>query len=61
MDAIRCNSRLRGPVSTWGLQQTKTGLYGDPTYATYELGKAVLEFAAQKGADYVREFYEMKQ
>lgn len=61
VDAIRCNSRLRGPVSTWGLQQTKTGLYGDPTYATYELGKAVLEFAAQKGADYVQEFYQMKQ
>ena len=61
VDAIRCNSRLRGPVSTWGLQKTQTGLYGDPTYATCEVGKAVMEFAAQKGADYVKEFYLYNQ
>lgn len=59
VDAIRCNSKLRGPVSTWGLQKTVTGIYGDPTDATAELGKQVLEFAAQKGADYVQEFYNV--
>ena len=31
VDAIRCNNDLHGPVSTWGLQNTKTGLFGDPT------------------------------
>jgi len=56
VDAIRCNSPLRGPVSTWGLQKTITGLYGDPTYATAELGKAVLEAAAVRGAQYIKEF-----
>ena len=61
VDAIRCNSKLRGPVSTWGLQKTQTGLYGNPTYSTAELGKAVLEFAAQKGAEYVQEFYKLEQ
>jgi len=43
VDAIRCNHDLRGPVSTWGLQETKTGLFGDPTYASAELGRACLE------------------
>ena len=33
VDAIRIDKRLLGPVSTWGLQNTKTGLFGDPTYA----------------------------
>ena len=56
VDAIRCNSPLRGPVSTWGLQKTVTGIYGDPTTATAELGKAVLEAAAVKGAQYIKEF-----
>lgn len=61
VDAIRCNNKLRGPVSTWGLQDTKTGIYGDPTYSTAELGKAVLEYAAKKGAEYIQEFYKLNQ
>lgn len=60
VDAIRCNTRLRGPVSTWGLQKTITGLYGDPTYASAELGKACLEYAAEKGAEYVQEYYNIE-
>lgn len=59
VDAIRCNSKLRGPISTWGLQKTTTGIYGDPTYASAELGKAVLEFAARKGAEYIQEFHRV--
>ena len=61
VDTIRCNSKLRGPVSTWGLQKTQTGLYGNPTPSTAELGKAVLEFAAKKGAEYILEFYKLEQ
>lgn len=61
VDAVRCNSKLRGPVSTWGLQKTKTGLYGDPTKSTAELGEAVLSFAAEKGAEYVQEFQLLEQ
>jgi creatinine amidohydrolase len=53
VDAIRCNSPLRGPVSTWGLQETKTGLFGDPTYATAALGKAVLDAAVSEGVKYI--------
>ncbi|NLC42966.1 MAG: creatininase family protein [Clostridiales bacterium] len=58
VDAIRCNTILRGPVSTWGLQETKTGLFGDPTYATAELGKAVLESATVEGLKYIKAYYE---
>ncbi len=56
VDAIRCNSPLRGPVSTWGLQKTITGIYGNPTTASAELGRATLEAAAVKGAQYIKEF-----
>lgn len=58
VDAIRCNSPLRGPVSTWGLQETKTGLFGDPTYATAELGKACLDAAVEEGVRYIKAYYE---
>jgi creatinine amidohydrolase len=56
VDAIRCNSPLRGPISTWGLQETKTGLYGDPTHSEAELGRLVLEEAVRKGLEYIKEF-----
>ena len=56
VDAIRCNGPLRGPVSTWGLQETKTGLFGDPTHADAELGRRVLEEAVKKGVGLIKEF-----
>ena len=57
VDAIKCNNKLRGPVSTWGLQQTKTGLYGDPTYASRETGEAIIEAAVTTGVEYLEEYY----
>ncbi|MDL2218248.1 creatininase family protein [Christensenellaceae bacterium OttesenSCG-928-M15] len=60
VDAIRCNSILRGPVSTWGLQKTKTGLFGDPTYATKELGEAMIEEGTRNGVKYIEEYYHHK-
>lgn len=56
VDAIRCNSRLRGPVSTWGLQESITGLYGDPTYADKATGKAVIAAAVAQGLEYLAEY-----
>jgi len=56
VDAIRCNTPLRGPVSTWGLQQTKTGLFGDPTYATAELGREMAEAAVVKAVAYIEAY-----
>jgi len=60
VDAIRCNTILRGPVSTWGLQDTKTGLFGDPTTASAEKGKALIAEAAKQGALYVEQYYHHK-
>lgn len=56
VDKITCNSMLRGPVSTWGLQDTKTGLFGDPTQASAETGRACLESAVKKGVEYIKAY-----
>ena len=56
VDAIRCNTILRGPVSTWGLQDTKTGLFGDPTTASAEKGKALISEAVKQGLIYIEEY-----
>jgi creatinine amidohydrolase len=61
VDAIRCNSPLRGPVSTWGLQETKTGLFGDPTYASAETGKACMEAAINEGLKLIKLYYEQEE
>lgn len=58
VDAIRCNTPLRGPVSTWGLQLTKTGIFGDPTYATAELGKEMADAAVENAVKYIRAYRE---
>ena len=58
VDKITCNSKLRGPVSTWGLQETKTGLFGDPTYSTAETGRQMAESATAKAVEYIRAYWE---
>jgi len=58
-DKIRCNTILRGPVSTWGLQESKTGLFGDPTYASQETGKACVEASVSEGIRYIEAFYAL--
>jgi len=60
VDKIRCNTILRGPVSTWGLQETTTGLFGDPTKACAETGHALIAEAVKKGAIYIEEYYRNK-
>ena len=59
VDAIKCNGTLRGPVSTWGLQETKTGLFGDPTYASAELGRACLKAGVEEGVKIIEEYYKL--
>lgn len=60
VDAIRCNNELRGPVSTWGLQETKTGLFGDPTYATAELGHECMKAIVEEGKKTLLQYYNYK-
>ena len=61
VDAIRCNTPLRGPVSAWGLQKSMTGLFGDPTSASAELGKTVLDAATEVGVKMIGEFVNQSE
>ncbi len=61
VDAITCNNELRGPVSTWGLQKTKTGLFGDPTQARAELRQACLEAGTEAALHILEMFMAMEE
>ena len=43
--------------STWGLQKSKTGVYGDPTVATAETGQAIMEAIVANGVAFAKEFW----
>ena len=43
--------------STWGLQKSKTGIYGDPTVATAETGEAIMEAIVERGVAFAKEFW----
>ena len=42
--------------STWYLQESASGIYGDPTVATAETGAVIMEAAVGEGARFLREF-----
>jgi len=44
--------------STWGLQKSKTGIYGDPTKATKETGKQIMQAIINNYQKFIKEFYE---
>lgn len=46
--------------STWGVVESKTGVYGDPTAATAETGAALFAEIVRNYADFLREFYHHK-
>jgi creatinine amidohydrolase len=43
--------------STWGVVKSKSGVYGDPTAATAETGKALFEEIVRNYKDFAREYY----
>lgn len=43
--------------STWGIQKSKSGIYGDPTTSTEELGRLILEEIKRKYKEFMLEFY----
>jgi len=43
--------------STWGLQKSRTGAYGDPTVASAETGKALMESIVAEYCAFLEEFY----
>jgi creatinine amidohydrolase len=48
--------RQRVTWSTWYLQASKTGVYGDPTVATAETGKVIMDAAVADGARFLKEY-----
>ena len=43
-------------LSTWGLQKSKTGIYGDPTKATKETGKKIMQAIINNYQKFIKEF-----
>ena len=43
--------------STWYLQASKTGTYGDPTVASAATGKVILDAAVANGARFLKEYW----
>jgi len=52
--------RQRVTWSTWYVQSSTTGTYGDPTVATAEMGKAMLEAATANGARFLKEYWSAR-
>lgn len=46
--------------STWYLQDSKSGVYGSPTFATAETGKIIMDAAVETGVRYLKEFWGRK-
>jgi creatinine amidohydrolase len=46
--------------STWGIQRSETGIYGDPTCATAEFGKLVFEETVTNLEAFCREYHGVK-
>ena len=44
--------------STWGLQKSKTGIYGEPTKATKETGRKIMEAIVKNYKKFIKEFYK---
>jgi creatinine amidohydrolase len=43
--------------STWYLQESETGVYGDPTVACAETGRVIMDAVVAEGARFLREFH----
>lgn len=43
--------------STWYLQDSKSGVYGAPSCATAETGRAIMDAAVENGARFLKEFH----
>jgi len=48
-------------ISTWTLQKSRSGVYGDPTVATAELGKLLFDKMVAETARFLRYYHGVKQ
>jgi creatinine amidohydrolase len=53
--------RQRVTWSTWYLQASQTGAYGDPSPASAETGRIILDAAVQEGARFLKEFWQFRR
>ncbi len=63
-DKLTCSSRFYPDKvfwSTWGVQKSKTGIYGDPTVATKKTGEKIIQATVNSYVEFIREFYEVKE
>jgi creatinine amidohydrolase len=51
-----CLGKQRVTWSTWYLQPSTTGAYGDPTVASPEVGKVIMDAAVTNGVRFLKEF-----
>ncbi len=59
-DFVAGDSTLGGQKvvwSTWGLQDSQTGVYGDPTAASRETGEVIMRAMLENYRAFIREFY----
>ena len=47
--------------STWGLQESETGVYGDPTKSSVETGEIIIEAAVENYRKFLIEYYSFKR
>jgi creatinine amidohydrolase len=47
--------------STWGIQKSRTGIYGDPTLATAETGKVIMEAISKEGVAFAKEYWSASE
>lgn len=52
-----CAGKSMGSWSVWSLQQSRTGVYGDPTVATKELGEEVIKSTVEEYVGLLKEYY----
>jgi len=48
-------------VSTWTLQKSQSGIYGDPTVAAPELGRRLFERMVDETVGFIRHYHGLKQ
>jgi creatinine amidohydrolase len=53
--------RQRVTWSTWFIQPSQSGVYGDPTQATAETGKVIMAAAVAEGARFLKEFWNFRR
>jgi creatinine amidohydrolase/Fe(II)-dependent formamide hydrolase-like protein len=52
-----CLGKQRATWSSWYIQPSKTGAYGDPTVATAEMGKLIMDGAVANGVRFLKEYW----